>query len=91
MKKKTYEMRLQWQVRDTRDIHGGYRVGESNMRMTTSSKEDLINSAINFCENLPSWEFERNHIDTEEYRDGKWCRYFYLTSLLRVLEIKEVK
>ena len=88
---KKVEIQLGWEIRDTRDITGGYYTGISTLVVEASKKEMALNSAIDFARNLPSWELERNGIDVEQYRDAKYCRYYYITMISKVLTIKEVK
>ena len=90
MKKNIYRIKFEWIIRDTRNISGGYRYGTSTLEVYASNKVEAINRAIEFCENLPSWEFGRNNINIEDYRDGKYCRYCYLTQINRILEVEKI-
>ena len=86
---KRFEIKIEWEIRDTRDVTGSYRTGTSSLVVEASKKEKVINSAINFARSIPSWEFERNGIDLEQYREGKICTYYYMTMLSKVLSIKQ--
>ena len=88
---KKFEITIGWEIRDTRDITGGYYTGISTLVVEASRREMALNSAIDFARHLPSSEFERNGIDLEQYRDAKYCRYYYITMISKVLTIKEVK
>ena len=88
---KKYEIEIGWEIRDTRDITGGYYTGISTLVVEASCREMALNSAINFARDIPSWEFERNGIDLEQYRDAKYCRYYYITMISKVLTIKIIK
>ena len=86
---KKYSIDFEWEIRDTRDITGGFMVGRSSLLVEASSKESAINAAIDFARSLPSWEFRRNNIDLENYREGKICRYYYLTMIKKIIVIKQ--
>ena len=90
MKTKTYEMEIEWEIRDTRYEIKGFRTGISKLKVQGSIQQ-AVNSAIDFCKYLPSWEIERNEIDLNEYREGKSCRYYHETNIREILSIKEVK
>ena len=89
---KNYLIEVEWKIEDKRDLTGGWRNGVSSLYVKSKSKEDAINTAIDFCENIPSWEFDRNQINLEDYRESpKSCRYFYRTQITKVLRCKVVK
>lgn len=84
-------MTIEWEIHDTRKPNGGFKTGTSKLMVKTKSIADAINKAISFASNLPSWEFERNNIDLEEYREYPICTYYYTTKLSRILKIENVK
>ena len=86
---KKYLIEIEWKITDTRK--DTYRLGVSSLLVGAKSKEMAINSAIDFCDNLPSWEFERNQIDLNDYRNGDICRYLYRTQITRIIRCKVVK
>ena len=88
--KRTYQIDFEWKIQDTRDAACSYKTGTSCLIVKASNKEDAINHAIDFAQSLPSWEFIRNSIDIEEYREGKICRYYYSTQILKILKVKVV-
>ena len=90
-KMKKYEVTLEWSIKDTRDINGGYYEGTSILVTNSANKVDAINQAISFAGQLPSWEFERNGINLEQYREGNICRYYYMTQVSRIINVKVVK
>ena len=85
---KKYEIKFEWEIRDTRDITGAFRTGTSTLVVKASSKEVALTCAIDFARDIPSWEFERNGIDLKEYKDDKFCRYYYLTMISKIISIK---
>ena len=87
---KKYEITFKWKIRDTRkaDI---YRVGQTTFLVEASSKEKAINQVIECAEHLPSWEFERNGIDLEDYRNKPYCSVFYMTHISKILSIKKAQ
>lgn len=82
---------IEWEIHDTRKMNEGCRVGVSTLAIKTRDTAKAINAVIDFAGNLPSWEFERNDIDLEEYREGKTCRYHYTTKLTKILKIETAK
>ena len=88
---KKFEITIGWEIRDTRDITGGYFTGISTLVVEASKKEIALNSAIDFARLLPSSELERNGVDVEQYRVDKTCTYCYITMISKILTIKEVK
>lgn len=88
---KKYQITILWEIHDKRNMDGGYKTGVSTLIAKNSSRELAINSAIDFAKNLPSWEFERNGIDLEEYRVYPFCTYYYMTMISRILTIEEVE
>ena len=82
---------IEWEIHDTDNLNGGYRTGVSKLETEVKNNLELINCAIRFAENLPSWELERNGINEDEYIDRKHCRPHYLTKLSKVLKIENVK
>lgn len=84
-------MTIEWEIHDTRKPNGGYRTGTSKLMTKAKNLVDAINTAINFASNLPSWEFERNDIDLEDYREYPKCTYYYSTKLSKILKIENVK
>ena len=77
---------FEWEIYDTRDM-GGFRTGTSTLELDAVNNTDAINAVIRFCESVPSWEFERNGINLEEYREGRTCCYHYFTKLSKVITI----
>lgn len=89
MKKK---ITIEWEIHDTRNMFGGYRTGTSTIIFVSDKRtKDAINQVINFANNIPSWEFERNNIDLEAYREGNTCTYHYMTMLSKIISIEVVK
>lgn len=82
---------IEWEIHDTRDITGAYKTGISKLKVKAKNYLHAINMAISFASSLPSWEFERNNIDLERYREGKICRYYYTTKLSKILKIENAK
>ena len=88
---KKYEVTLEWSIKDTRDINGGWYEGTSIFVAKAKTKMGAINQAISFAGHLPLWEFERNGINLEQYREGNICRYHYMTQVSRIINVKVVK
>ena len=82
---------LEWKIEDTRENHPGYRIGTSKLQVKVKNNIEAMNQAIWFAENLPSWELERNGIDENDYREYPICRYYYKTTLARIVKIENVK
>lgn len=85
---------LEWELRDRRNMNAGcgYRTGISHLIASGKSYNDLINTAIWFASHLPSWEYERNNIDLEEYRgENGSCCYYNETKLSKILKIEDAK
>ena len=83
---------LEWEIHDSRNMNGGYRTGISKLVASGKSYADLINAAIDFANELPSWEYESNDIDLEEYRgENGSCCYYNETKLSKILKIEDVK
>ena len=87
---KKYEIKFEWKIRDTRkaDI---YRVGQTTFIVTAPSKEKAINQIIEVSEHIPSWEYEKNDIDLEDYREKPYCSYFYMTHISKIISIKKAQ
>ena len=87
---KKYEITIEWKIRDTRkaDI---YRVGQTTFIVEAPSKEKAINQVIEIAERLPSWEFERNGIDLEDYKEKPYCTFYYMTHISKILSIKKAQ
>ena len=84
-------IKIEWEIRDTRDINGSYRIGKSNLVVNTKKLSDAITQAIEFASNLPSWELERNGIDKKKYKDEVYCRYHYQTQISKIISIEKYK
>ena len=85
-------IKLEWEIHDTRNVNGGFKTGTSTLRLPDAdSYADAMNAAIRFAKFLPSWEFERNGIDLEEYREFPYCTYYYETNLTKILKIEKIK
>lgn len=82
---------IEWEIHDTRNLNGGFKTGVSKLEVKAKGYEEIINAAINFADNLPSWELEKNGINLEEYKEGKICRYYYATKLSKILKIENAK
>ena len=82
---------IEWNIKDTRQRNPSYRTGISKIQVKCKSYVDAMNYAIQFAENLPKWEFERNGINLEEYTNYPECRYYYETKLSRIINIENVK
>ena len=83
---KNYEVKFEWEARDTRT--GGFRTGTSTLVVNAKSKVDALNQTISCARSMPSWEFERNNINYEDYRDGKYCTYHCETMLSKIISVK---
>ena len=86
----TKTITFEWIIYDSRKGLGcGFSTGTSTLEVTAKNYAEVMNHVISFCESVPSWEFKRNNIDLEQYReDAKSCRYFYHTQLLSIISIK---
>ena len=82
---------LEWEIHDKKNMNGGYKTGISKLIASGKSYADLMNAAIDFASHLPSWEYESNNIDLEEYREYPTCTYYYETKLSKILKIEDVK
>ena len=82
---------IEWKIYDTRNENGGYRTGISKLVMKAKDYVELMNAAIDFANDLPSWELKGHNINLEEYREGKICRYHYRTELSSILKIEDCK
>lgn len=87
---KKYELTIEWEIHDTRNEDKGFRTGTSKIMVETNDLSEVMQHAIDFARNVPSWEFERNGINLEEYREYPRCTYYYRTELSKV-DIKVVK
>ena len=87
---KKYRITIEWKIWNTQDENRGYFVGISTLVTEASSYVQLMNIAIDFCHSIPSWEFERNHIDLNEYKDKKYCTYHYRTEITSISKIEKV-
>ena len=82
------QITIEWKIQDTRKMDlGVYQLGTSTF--ITESK-DAINDAIVFASHIPTWEFERNRIDLNEYRDEKISAYHYITMISRIVKVEVV-
>ena len=89
---KQYLVKFEWKISDSRNANGAYRTGVSQFQIGAKSKIDAINIAIECAQHLPSWEFERNEIDMNEYRENeKSCSIYYTTTLTKIINVKEIK
>ena len=89
---KTYEVEIEWTIHDTRDPYKTcYMTGTSKFRTKANNKLDVMNQAIEFANDIPSWDFEKNNIDLEKYRVYPVCTYYYRTQLSKVIYIKTAK
>lgn len=86
--KKKYFIEFEWEIRDTRNVYGGYRTGRTSLAVEASNRVEAINHVINFASSIPTWEVEKNGIDLEDYRNKPYCSYFYITAISKVLSIK---
>ena len=68
-----------------------YRVGQTTFVVEATSKEKAINQVIEIAEHLPSWEYEKNGIDLDDYREKPYCSYFYMTHISKILSIKKAQ
>jgi len=87
---KKYKITIEWEIHSTKE-DDGYYTGKSTLECEVKSIEELMNNAIDFANNIPSWEFKKNNIDIEEYRNKPYCRYYYRTQLSKIVEIIKVK
>ena len=82
---KEFKISFEWTIKDTRI--GGYRKGISTYTVKAKNKIDAINQVIEIAKHLPSWEFEQNEINLEDYREFPKCTYYYETALSKILYI----
>lgn len=82
---------IEWIIKDTRKRNPGYRTGFTKLQVRCKTYVDAMNYAIQFAENLPKWEFEKNGIDLENYRNYPECCYYYETKLSKIISIEDVK
>ena len=59
---KKFKITIEWEIRDSRDITGGYYTGISNLVVEASCKEVALNSAIDFARNIPSSEIIATYV-----------------------------
>jgi len=88
---KKYEIKIEWEIRDTKNLNSGFKTGTSTLICEGKNKEEVVNQAIFFASHLPSWELSENDIDVEDYREGKICTYYYATQISKVISIKIIK
>lgn len=88
---KKYEIKIEWEIRDTKNLNSGFKTGTSTLICEAKNKEEVVNQAIFFASHLPSWELSENDIDVEDYREGKICTYYYATQISKVISIKIIK
>ncbi len=82
---------FEWEIRNTKEGIG-YRTGVSKVVTTRRKMSDIMNTVIEFANNLPSWELKRNNIDLNEYRESPTiCRYHYETKLSKIIKIENYK
>ena len=84
--KKNYEVKFEWEVKDTRT--GVFRTGTSTLVVNAKNKLDALNQTIACAGHMPSWEFERNNINLEEYREFPICTYHYETMISKIISVK---
>ena len=82
---------IEWKISDTRNEGKGHRTGISKMLIKAKDYVELMNTAIDFAKDLPTFELRRNNINLEEYREGNICRYHYRTELSSILKIENAK
>ena len=82
---------IEWKIYDTREENGAYRTGVSKIELKARGYKEVLNAAISFADEIPSWELERNNIDIEDYREKPYCCYHYGTKLTRILKIENLK
>ena len=80
---------FEWTIKDTRGY--GFRTGTSKFVVKAKNQIEAINEVIKFAALLPDWEFERNGIDLNEYRDGNACTYHFETRINKILSVKVYK
>ena len=83
MKKNYYRVTIEWRI--THQEKGFFRTGTSSVIVRTRNKIEAINSAIEFAESIPSWEFEYNKIDIKNFLDG--CHVKYKTQLTKIISV----
>lgn len=89
---KQYRMTIEWTIHHTDNPNDtSFRTGISVLDCEVKNTEELMNHAIDFCDNLPDWEFKRSGINIQDYRKGNTCQYFYRTQLSKVILIKRIK
>lgn len=85
---KTYQIIIEWTINDTRENHYGFKLGTSKFLVKAKNQIEALNEAIKNVEQLPNWEFERNEIDLNDYREGNTSRYHYETRISKILSVK---
>ena len=85
--KKQYLITIKWIIERT-DGNYGFQVGYSKFQPTAKNKVEAINDAIDFAENIPSSEFERNGIDLRESKFIQDCRVMYKTRIEKIMSIE---
>ena len=86
---KNYQIEFEWTIRDTRNIYGGFYTGTTTLLIRANNRTEAINCAIGCASDLPSWEIKQhNHIDIEQYREGKTCCYHYITAISKINSVK---
>lgn len=83
-------MTIEWEIHHT-DKSQGFKTGTSVLDCQVKDMAELMNNAISFVNNLPSWELKRNNIDLQEYRPSNLCCYYYRTQLSKVIKIEKIK
>ena len=87
---KNYRIVFEWEIHHT-DKVSGFRTGRSTLECKANNYVEIMNHIIDFTSMIPSWEFERNNIDLQEYRPSKLCCYYYRTQLSKVIKIEEIE
>ena len=82
---------IEWEIHDTRNPNGGFRIGTSRLTAKAKDYAELMNIAINFADSIPTVELERNGINLEEYREYPVCTYYYMTKISKILSIKDAE
>ena len=85
MRRRFYLIEFEWKI--TRTDEGWFNIGKSCFKMKAKSKLEIINAAIEFAEQLPSWEYERNGVDIKRFI--KDCRVMYTTQLTKIVNTLE--
>lgn len=91
MSTKKYTLTIEWRIEDTRSNTYGFFTGTSILQVEVRTITEAMNDAISFCEHIPHWEFKRNNIDLEQYREGNSCTVNYRTQLNKILSIEASK